>query len=89
MSSDAPSGPPAGLAVMRALQQRLAALEHEQTHLLELIGSLKSLVGDAFAEGFRVRLPDQEEPYLIDWLQSQSKAQLAELFSPPDRHDHH
>jgi len=74
---------------MRSLQQRVSTLEHEQTHLLELIGSLKGLVGDAFAEGFRMRLPDLEEPYLIDWLQSQSKSRLADLYTlQTESHEH-
>jgi hypothetical protein len=84
-----PEGPPLGLAVMRRLQQRTSALEHENQHLRELVQTLRRLVGTAFEEGFRARVPDSDEPWLVDWLQSQSKARLGELFERPGAvHDH-
>lgn len=89
MSDLSGSGPAAGLAVMRSLQQRVSALEHEQAHLMELIAELRRLVGDAFQEGFKARVPGEDEPWLIDWLQSKSKSRVAELFDrPDDGHDH-
>jgi hypothetical protein len=78
-----PSGPPLGMAVLRSLRARVEALEHENAHLHELVQTLRRLVGDAFEEGFRARAPDTEEPWLVDWLQSQSKARLAEHFARP------
>jgi hypothetical protein len=85
-----PEGPPAdsagaarpdgvGLAVMRALQARCEALGHEKAALAEQVATLRDLVGRAFAEGFRARVPDHDEPWLADWLLSSARTELAQL----------
>jgi hypothetical protein len=71
------------MAVLRSLRARVDALEHENAHLRELVQTLRRMVGDAFEEGFRARVPDTEEPWLVDWLQSQSKSRLADYFERP------
>ncbi len=78
-----PSGPPLGMAVLRSLRARVDALEHENANLRELVQTLRRMVGEAFEEGFRARVPDAEEPWLVDWLQSQSKLRLGEFFERP------
>ena len=54
-------------------------------HLLPLLQHLRVLVGHAFEEGFRAGHPDPEEPWLVDWLQSRSKATLERLMARPGR----
>lgn len=45
-------------------------------HLQHLVTVLDQLVPKAFEEGFRRRQPEQEEPWLIDWLGSDTRAEL-------------
>ena len=66
--------------------ERIAALEAELDRIKHAVGALqrlafalKELVPRAFEEGFRRRIPDTEEPWLVDWLQSDSKRALEPL----------
>lgn len=66
--------------------ERIAQLEaeldrerHARAALLRLAFALKELVPRAFEEGFKRRVPDTDEPWLIDWLQSESKRALEPL----------
>jgi len=67
-------------------QRRIAALEaeldrarHAIAALQRLAFALKELVPRAFEEGFNRRAPDAIEPWLVDWLQSDSKRALEPL----------
>lgn len=67
-------------------QRRVAALEAELDRARHAIGALqrlafalKELVPRAFEEGFNRRVPDAVEPWLVDWLQSDSKRALDPL----------
>ncbi|TNF30993.1 MAG: carbamoyl-phosphate synthase large subunit [Deltaproteobacteria bacterium] len=51
-------------------------------HAARVIEALRHLVGQAYEEGFRARLPESEEPWLVDWLQSGAKAELGRLVAP-------
>jgi len=51
-------------------------------HAAHIIERLRHLVGEAFEEGFRARLPDSEEPWLVDWLQSTAKRELGHAVAP-------
>lgn len=65
---------------VRAKYQRLLHLAESMRHVLL---QLKDLVPKAFEEGFRRRAPEQEEPWLIDWLQSDTKRRLEALMPRP------
>lgn len=54
-------------------------------HMRHVIVALKDLVPKAFEEGFRLRVPDTEEPWLIDWLQSETKRRLDVVMPRPPR----
>lgn len=67
-------------------QRRIAALEAELDRARHAVGALqrlafalKELVPRAFEEGFNRRVPDAVEPWLLDWLQSDSKRALEPL----------
>ena len=66
----------------RAKYERLLTLAE---HMRHVIVALKDLVPKAFEEGFRRRAPDQEEPWLVDWLQSETKQRLETLVPKPAR----
>lgn len=63
------------------LRLRLSRALHALGALQRLSFALKELVPRAFEEGFRRRVPDQEEPWLIDWLQSESRRALEPLLA--------
>lgn len=63
------------------LEARLSRAMHAVGALQRLTFALKELVPKAFEEGFRRRLPETEEPWLIDWLQSDTKRALEPLVS--------
>jgi len=63
------------------LRERLSRAMHAIGALQRLSFALKELVPKAFEEGFRSRLPAVEEPWLIDWLQSESRRALEPLLS--------
>ena len=72
--------------------ERIAALEAELDRMKHAVGALqrlafalKELVPRAFEEGFRRRIPDTEEPWLVDWLQSETKQRLETLVPKPAR----
>lgn len=52
-------------------------------HMRHVLVELKSLVPKAFEEGFKRRVPDTEEPWLVDWLQSDTKARLETIAPKP------
>lgn len=58
-------------------------------HMRHVLVELKELVPKAFEEGFRRRAPEVEEPWLIDWLQSDVKKRLETIVPrPPTRNGH-
>lgn len=63
------------------LEARLSRAMHAVGALQRLTYALKELVPRAFEEGFKRRVPDTEEPWLIDWLQSDTKRALEPLLS--------
>lgn len=63
------------------LRERLIRAMHAIGALQRLSFALKELVPKAFEEGFRSRLPAVEEPWLIDWLYSESRRALDPLLS--------
>ncbi|PIE18766.1 MAG: hypothetical protein CSA66_03840 [Proteobacteria bacterium] len=72
-----------GPASPRTTEDKLELAERERDRAihalqvsLQLVARLKRLVGDAFEEGFRRRDPAHEVPWLVDWLQSDSKRDL-------------
>jgi len=65
---------------VRAKYTRLLHLAESMRHVLLQV---KDLVPKAFEEGFRRRAPDQEEPWLVDWLQSDTKRRLETLMPRP------
>ena len=75
------SGHDEGLGALsrEELEQRLSQAMHAVGALQRLAFALKELVPKAFEEGFKRRVPDAEEPWLIDWLQSESKRALEPL----------
>ena len=58
------------------LEARLAKAAGLLVHLQHLVTVLDQLVPKAFEEGFRRRHPEQEEPWLVDWLASETRAEL-------------
>jgi hypothetical protein len=62
------------------LHERLDRAEHALLAMQRLIVALRELVPKAFEEGFRKRNPEVEEPWLIDWLSSETKRALDPLF---------
>ena len=58
----------------------LAAVVRRLRDTEESLDVLRKLVTDAFIEGFRSRQPDQEEPWLADWIVSESKQRLEAIF---------
>jgi len=69
------------------LEQRLSRAMHALGAMQRLSFALKELVPRAFEEGFKRRVPDAEEPWLIDWLQSDTKRALEPLLAGR-RQDH-
>ena len=73
------------------LEAELDRERHARAALQRLAFALKELVPRAFEEGFKRRVPDTDEPWLIDWLQSESKRALepmlrgGALHAPADR----
>lgn len=63
------------------LRERLSRAQHAVAALQRLTFALKELVPRAFEEGFKRRLPDQEEPWLVDWLMSDTKRALEPLLA--------
>jgi len=76
---------------VRALEAELDRARHAVAAFQRLAFALKELVPRAFEEGFKARVPTTEEPWLIDWLQSESKRALepmlrgGALHPPPER----
>ena len=66
-------------ARLRRLEAELDRARHAVAALQRLAFALKELVPRAFEEGFRRRVPEREEPWLIDWLASESKRALEPL----------
>lgn len=66
-------------ARVERLERELDRARHGLVALQRLVFALKELVPKAFEEGFQRRLPEHEEPWLIDWLQSDSKRALEPL----------
>ena len=71
------------------LAERLRTVKAERDQAREALGhagraldALRKLVSRAFEEGFRARQPDVDEPWLVDWLQSESKRELGHLVEP-------
>jgi hypothetical protein len=60
-------------ARIAALQAELDRAAHAFQAIKRLAMLLRELVPRAFEEGFKRRLPDVEEPWLVDWLQSETK----------------
>lgn len=60
-------------------EQLLARVVHRLRHVEETVAALRGLVPKAFAEGFQRRAPDQDEPWLADWLTSDAKQELEAL----------
>ena len=58
------------------LEARLAKAAGLLVHLQHLVTVLDQLVPKAFEEGFRRRSPEEEEPWLVDWLGSETRAEL-------------
>lgn len=82
MSDDAADGSPSDLvttARIAALEAELDRMKHAVGALQRLAFALKELVPRAFEEGFKRRVPDTDEPWLVDWLQSESKRALEPL----------
>lgn len=71
------------IALLAAELDRAAAELERARHavgaLQRLTIALKELVPRAFEEGFNRRMPDDVEPWLIDWLQSDAKRALEPL----------
>ena len=65
-----------------ALHLRLDKAEHALLAMQRLVVALRELVPKAFEEGFRKRNPEVDEPWLIDWLGSDTKRILEPLFGP-------
>jgi hypothetical protein len=63
------------------LEARYSRAMHAVSALQRLTFALKELVPRAFEEGFKRRVPDTEEPWLIDWLQSDTKRALEPLLA--------
>ena len=61
------------------LERELDRARHAIHALQRLAFALKELVPRAFEEGFRRRVPEREEPWLVDWLQSDAKRALEPL----------
>ncbi|MFO0744637.1 MAG: hypothetical protein U1F43_03050 [Myxococcota bacterium] len=70
------------VAELRYKYQRVLELAE---HMRHVIVGLKELVPKAFEEGFRSRMPDAPEPWLVDWLQSDAKKQLDIMLPRPPR----
>lgn len=64
------------------LERELDRARHAIAALQRLAFALKELVPRAFEEGFKRRVPEREEPWLVDWLQSDSKRALEPLVKP-------
>ncbi len=97
MADEETSGPaesrlPAGIAealrnhhiedVLATVLMRLRRVEHA-------VVAMRELVPEAFKEGFAKRLPDSAEPWLADWLTSDTKAALEHIVERPHHHEHH
>lgn len=72
-----------GPETLEALRAELDRERHARQALARLVILLREMVPGAFQEGFRMRQPEVEEPWLLDWLQSETKAALDPLFGPP------
>jgi len=60
-------------ARIAALQAELDRAAHAFQAIKRLAMLMRELVPRAFEEGFKRRVPDVEEPWLVDWLQSETK----------------
>ena len=81
-----PSRLPPGIAKALAshpIEDVLATVLLRLRHVEEAVVALRSLVPEAFKEGFARRIPDSEEPWLADWLTSDTRVQLEALVPPP------
>lgn len=68
-------------------EQLLTVLVRRLRHVEEALKAVRGLVPTAFEEGFRRANPDPEEPWLADWLMSDSKQALEAIFPrrpPPE-----
>ncbi len=70
------STPNEGDTRVAQLEAELDRERHTRAALQRLAFALNELVPRAFEEGFKRRVPDTDEPWLIDWLQSESKRAL-------------
>lgn len=75
-------------ARIAALEQELDRARHAMGALQRLAFALKELVPRAFEEGFKRRVPDVEEPWLVDWLQSESKRALEPIVRGANAGEH-
>ncbi|MBL8785434.1 MAG: hypothetical protein JNJ59_11065 [Deltaproteobacteria bacterium] len=66
-------GEPGLEARVAALQAELDRAAHAFQAIKRLAMLMRELVPRAFEEGFRLRAPEVEEPWLVDWLQSETK----------------
>lgn|GEM_PF-2367768 len=82
---------PPGIAKALAehpIEDVLATVLMRLRHVEEAVVALRKLVPESFKEGFAKRVPDAEEPWLADWLTSDTKQQLEAMFQPaPPRPD--
>ena len=80
-----PSRLPPGIAKALAnhpIEDVLATVLMRLRHVEEAVVALRSLVPEAFKEGFARRLPGSDEPWLADWLTSETRVQLEALVPP-------
>lgn len=85
--NQAPSHLPPGIAKALAhhpVEDVLATVLMRLRHLEEALVELRTLVPEAFKEGFASRVPDTQEPWLADWLTSETRGRLEALI-PPQR----
>jgi len=68
-----------------AMHARLDRAEHALLAMQRLVVALRELVPRAFEEGFRKRNPEIEEPWLVDWLGSDTKRVLEPLFGSREK----
>ena len=80
------------------LAERLRTVTAERDQAREQLGhtahqldAVRRLVSRAFEEGFQVRRPGEDEPWLVEWLQSAAKHELTHWVEPkvlePDEGD--
>ncbi len=61
-------------------EQLLTVMVKRLRHVEEALSAVRGLVPKAFEEGFRRGNPKPEEPWLADWLVSDTKQELEAVF---------